>query len=105
MKVTCLIIAGEKSGEEHAMSFITEMKAKKPELHFFGVGGDSLKNEGVEILFHLDEFSTWGVSEAVSKLPFYLNSSKVMLKIPRKLDIKIICLFSILPLILNAPKL
>lgn len=80
MKETCLIIAGEKSGEEHAMSFITEMKAKKPELHFFGVGGDSLKNEGVEILFHLDEFSTWGVSEAVSKLPFYLNSSKVILE-------------------------
>ena len=80
MKHSCLIIAGEKSGEEHAMSFLPALKKQLPGYHFFGVGGDNLKEEGVELLYHLDEFSTWGVSEAIGKVPFYLNSSKVILK-------------------------
>ncbi len=80
MNRSCLIIAGEKSGEEHAMSFLPALKEQLPNYHFFGVGGDNLKSEGVELLYHLDDFSTWGVSEAIGKVPFYINSSKVILK-------------------------
>lgn len=71
MKPTCLIIAGETSGEEHALSFMGDLKKKSPETHFFGVGGNLLKDEGVELLYHLDQFSTWGYSEVIAKLPFY----------------------------------
>ena len=72
----CLIIAGEKSGEEHCMSFLPDIKLQCPDLHFWGVGGDELKNEGMELLYHLKDFSSWGFSEVFAKIPFYLKALK-----------------------------
>ena len=71
---TCLIIAGEKSGEEHALSFFNDLKKASPDTTFFGVGGDELKNEGLELLYHLNDFSSWGYSEVVTKIPFYIKA-------------------------------
>jgi len=68
---SCLIIAGEKSGEEHAMSFFPRLKTLCPQTQFFGVGGEELKNSGLELLYHLNDFSTWGYSEVFKKIPFY----------------------------------
>lgn len=71
---SCLIIAGEKSGEEHAMSFFPELKLLAPEVKFYGVGGDELKNHGMELLYHLKDFSSMGFSEVVGKIPFYFKA-------------------------------
>ena len=46
-KYPCLLIAGEKSGEDHALSFIPGLKEKLPDLTLFGVGGDSLQKIGM----------------------------------------------------------
>src|SRR5690554_591156 len=73
---SCLIIAGEKSGEEHAMSFFPELRRLCPETKFFGVGGDVLKSEGVELLYHLKDFSSMGFSEVIGKIPFYKKALK-----------------------------
>lgn len=71
---SCLIIAGEKSGEEHAQSFFKELKALCPNHTFFGVGGDYLESMGVELLYHLKDFSSMGFSEVVQKIPFYFKA-------------------------------
>lgn len=71
---SCLIIAGEKSGEEHALSFFHELKKHTPETSFFGVGGDELASAGVELLYHLNDFSSWGYSEVITKIPFYFKA-------------------------------
>jgi lipid-A-disaccharide synthase len=76
MSASCLIIAGEKSGEEHCLSFFPRLKELMPEVNFFGVGGNEMKSLGVEIIFHLNEFSSWGVSEVIGKIPFYLQAGK-----------------------------
>ncbi|MBC7429096.1 MAG: lipid-A-disaccharide synthase [Bacteriovorax sp.] len=68
---SCLIIAGEKSGEEHTLSFFNDLKKASPGTIFFGVGGDELKKEGLELLYHLNDFSSWGYSEVIAKIPFY----------------------------------
>lgn len=70
----CLIIAGEKSGEEHALSFFPELKKLSPETHFWGVGGEELSGLGVELLYHLKDFSSMGFSEVVGKIPFYFKA-------------------------------
>ncbi|MFZ8932491.1 MAG: lipid-A-disaccharide synthase [Bacteriovoracaceae bacterium] len=70
----CLIIAGEKSGEQHCLSFFDELRALCPNTHFWGVGGDELADKGVELLYHLKDFSSWGISEVVGKIPFYLKA-------------------------------
>lgn len=68
---SCLIIAGEKSGEEHALSFLPRVQERLPEVRFWGVGGEQLSNLGVELLYHLKDFSSWGYSGVLQKIPFY----------------------------------
>lgn len=69
-----LIIAGEKSGEEHAMSFLPELQKMVPDAKFFGVGGELLEKQNVELLYHLKDFSSMGFSEVIAKLPFYFKA-------------------------------
>lgn len=76
MSESCLLIAGEKSGEEHALSFLPELKQLHPGIEFFGVGGDELKASGMEIIYHLRDFSSFGVSEVIGKIPFYFKAMK-----------------------------
>ncbi len=71
---SCLLIAGEKSGEEHAMSFFPELRRLCPDVVFYGVGGDDLKASGMELLYHLKDFSSMGFSEVVKKIPFYFKA-------------------------------
>ncbi len=73
---SCLIIAGEKSGEEHAMSFFPDLLKLCPDVKFYGVGGESLKSQGMELLYHLKDFSSMGFSEVITKIPFYFNALK-----------------------------
>lgn len=74
MNKSCLIIAGEKSGEEHALSFFSDLKEKSPDTQFYGVGGEELKASGLELLYHLNDFSSWGYSEVITKIPFYFKA-------------------------------
>ena len=46
MGPNCLVIAGEKSGEEHCLSFFDSLQASYPEMSFWGVGGDDLRDPG-----------------------------------------------------------
>jgi lipid-A-disaccharide synthase len=71
---TCLIIAGEKSGEDHAMTFLPRLMKARPNCKFYGVGGDRLAKEGVELLHHTRDFSGIGISEVLSKIPFYYKA-------------------------------
>lgn len=71
---SCLIIAGEKSGEEHALSFFKELKFASPGTRFFGVGGSELKALGFELIYNLKDFSSWGYSEVITKIPFYIKA-------------------------------
>lgn len=89
---SCLIIAGEKSGEEHCLSFFSELKRQCPETAFFGVGGDELAKEGMDLVYHLKDFSSWGYSEVFKKIPFYINASNNLLNeaISRKCKVAIL---------------
>jgi lipid-A-disaccharide synthase len=75
---SCLIIVGEKSGEEHAMSFFPELVKECPTIHFYGVGGEVLKNHGMELLYQMKDFSSMGFSEVVHKIPFYFKALKTI---------------------------
>ncbi len=74
----CLIIAGEKSGEEHAISFFDDISKDCNKLEFWGVGGELLKERGVSLLYHLKDFSSWGFSEVIFKIPFYKKALEKM---------------------------
>ncbi|MBT4790953.1 MAG: lipid-A-disaccharide synthase [Halobacteriovoraceae bacterium] len=73
-KSSCLIIAGEKSGEDHAMTFFPELKRLTPDCEYYGVGGSRLQELGVDLRYHLKDFSGIGISEVLSKIPFYYKA-------------------------------
>lgn len=86
---SCLIIAGEKSGEEHAMSFFPELKSLVPDVQFYGVGGEELESNGVELLYHLKDFSSMGFSEVIGRIPFYFKALNKLEEEVKRRDTKV----------------
>lgn len=84
----CLIIAGEKSGEDHGMTFLPTLMQKRDDVQFFGVGGDRFKSIGVELLYHSRDFSGIGISEILSKIPFYFKAMDLILDEVKKRNVK-----------------
>ena len=84
MKKSVLIIQGEKSGVEHARSFLPQVLKHKKEFSFFGVGDNESEQLGVELLYDLKDFSSMGFSEVILKLPFYLKARKKILSEVKK---------------------
>ncbi len=74
-----LVIAGEKSGVEHARTFLPKLIDKYNNTSFFGVGDEEFRNLGVETLFDIKDFSSMGFSEVILKLPFYFKARKKIL--------------------------
>lgn len=58
------------------MSFFPELVKLCPDVKFYGVGGDDLEKQGLELLYHLKDFSSMGFSEVVHKIPFYFKALK-----------------------------
>ena len=65
-----LMIAGEASGDLHGASLIRELKKIDSSLKIFGIGGDKMKAEGMELIYHIDKMAFLGFVEVIKHLPF-----------------------------------
>jgi lipid-A-disaccharide synthase len=65
------VSAGEQSGDLHASDLISSIKKLIPEIRFFGLGGDLMKNEGMNLLYHINELSTIGFIDVVQKIGYF----------------------------------
>jgi lipid-A-disaccharide synthase len=68
-----LVVAGEASGDQHAASLVAELRARRPALRFFGMGGSRLATEGVHLLYDAHEISVMGITEVLPKIPRILK--------------------------------
>jgi lipid-A-disaccharide synthase len=66
-----LVIAGEDSGDMHAADVIRALKEKRPDLTFWGIGGDRLRAAGVELLHDTREMDVLGIVEVLKRYPFF----------------------------------
>lgn len=66
MKV--LFITGEASGDLHASNLIGSLKKIQPKMKFYGIGGEKMKEAGVEIIYPLDKITVMGFTEILPKL-------------------------------------
>jgi lipid-A-disaccharide synthase len=71
MKKSILIIAGEISGDLHASGVVREVKKQSPETEFWGIGGDHLAEQGVELLQHTDRMGVMGIGEVLKQYSFF----------------------------------
>jgi lipid-A-disaccharide synthase len=69
-----MIIAGEASGDIHGARLVKAMKALRPGLAFFGIGGRVLRQAGVRITVDNAQLAVVGISEALSKLKILLKA-------------------------------
>ena len=65
------VVAGEASGDLHASQVIRELKLIDPSLQVFGIGGDLLAAEGVEVMHHAREMAVVGLIEVLRQLPMF----------------------------------
>ncbi len=66
-----LIVAGENSGDRHGADVVREFKKRHPDIHFFGIGGRRLAEEGVEIICPVEKLSAVGVIEVLTRIPHF----------------------------------
>jgi lipid-A-disaccharide synthase len=79
-----LIVAGEASGDLHGSSLIRELRNVNPQIQLFGIGGDRMKKEGMELLYHIDKLSIMGFFEVLSKLRMIREVMKTMLRLAKE---------------------
>jgi lipid-A-disaccharide synthase len=75
-----LIVAGEASGDLHGSSLIREMKNLNSQFQFFGIGGDRMKREGMELVYDIDKLSIMGFFEVIKNLGLIREVMKTMVK-------------------------
>ena len=65
------ISAGEVSGDFHAADVMRSLKTKDPNIMFYGLGGDKMELEGMELIEHCDQLAVMGLGEVLIKYKFF----------------------------------
>ena len=65
-----MVLAGEASGDEHAARLVTALRARWPRSRFLGIGGQRMKDQGVELYADLNGLAVMGVAEVIPRIPF-----------------------------------
>jgi len=73
MKRNLLVIAGEVSGDMHAAQVVRAIRKREPETVVWGIGGDKLRAEGVELLQDVHDMAVIGFSAVLKKLFFFVR--------------------------------
>lgn len=73
-----MIIAGEASGDLHGSGVVRELKRATPSIDIFGVGGDRMKQEGMRLIYHVNELGFMGFVEVIKHLPVIRSMKKTL---------------------------
>ena len=87
-----MIIAGEVSGDLHGSSLVKELKKMDSKLNIYGIGGDRMKAEGMELIYHINKMAFLGFAEVVKHLPFIKRVQHDLIAIIKEKKIKNIVL-------------
>lgn len=67
-KTHIMIITGEPSGDFHAGRLVKEIKRKSDHIYFSGIGGQVLKQEGVDLFYAIEKLSAMGITEVLMQI-------------------------------------
>lgn len=78
-----MLLAGEASGDLHAAALARELKARRPAVELWGIGGEQMAEAGVRLLFDPTRTSVIGFGEALrhlSRFKQWQNEVKAVLR-------------------------
>lgn len=75
---------GEVSGDIHGAHLIKALKKYNSDLYFFGLGGERMKEEGLDLIANVTKFSTVGFIEPLPYIPMFLKLLNEVEKILEK---------------------
>ena len=87
-----MIIAGEESGDLVGAGLIRELKNYDPNLIIYGIGGDKMQDEGMNILYHINKMAFLGFTEIVKHIPFIRKVRANLISIALEINIKTVVL-------------
>jgi lipid-A-disaccharide synthase len=87
-----MMIAGEISGDLHGASLIKELKKLDPEINIFGIGGDKMRDAGMQITFHINRMAFLGFVEVVKHIPFIKKVQRKLLELVKAKNINTVVL-------------
>jgi lipid-A-disaccharide synthase len=83
-----LIIAGEASGDLHGSALIGELKKIDSSINVFGIGGDKMKDSGMNVLYSIDKLAFLGFTEVIKHIPFIKKVQREILRLVKEKEIK-----------------
>ena len=89
--IDLLIIAGEHSGDELAAYFAKDLLEKNPNLKIAALGGNKLKESGVDLVFNMVDHSVMGLVDVIKNYSFLKGLFKNTLSWIEKYQPKHIC--------------
>lgn len=63
-----VIVAGEESGDQHAATFIKQLKQSHPQLKFSGIGGQHMQAAGMDLMVDLARYAVTGIFEVIKHI-------------------------------------
>ncbi len=78
-----MMIAGEASGDLHGSGVVRELKKRVPSIDVFGMGGDKMEAEGMELIYHMSSLCLMGFVEVLKNIPIIRSVER---KLERLLD-------------------
>jgi lipid-A-disaccharide synthase len=75
-----LVVAGEVSGDMHAAKAIAAFKHRRPDIPVWGIGGDLLAAEGVELVQHTRDMAVLGLVEVLKRYGFFRRVFRDLLR-------------------------
>lgn len=82
------MIAGEVSGDFIGASLIKELIKIDGNIKIFGIGGDMMKEAGMNILYHIKKMAFLGFAEVVKHLPFIRKVQSELIQTIKAREIK-----------------
>jgi lipid-A-disaccharide synthase len=79
-----LIVAGEASADLHGSNLVKAMKRLDPGIMFRGIGGHSMKTQGVEILVPCSKMAVVGLTEVLPRLRTIAGAFRTLKTILKK---------------------
>ncbi len=83
-----MIIAGEVSGDLLGGELSTELMQLDNNIKLFGIGGEKMKQAGVEIICHINRLAFLGFAEVVRHIPFVKKVQGDLKKVIKEKNIK-----------------